>query len=222
MGRWIIEYLAEALNAIRRGDMSETNITRGYGLLEGFLARQRVKVANKLLNFVPFKGKILDLGCGTYPLFLMNTSFLDKFGIDKVVREEYRMQTSMRNISLLNFDIEKGDKIPFEDNYFDAVVMLAVFEHLDPSRLERILKDINRILKPGGMYVMTTPAVWTDRLLRFMARLRLVSPEEIEEHKDAYSRSRISVIFQKAGFSKQNIKSGYFEMFMNTWATAIK
>lgn len=203
-------------------DMSKIDVTRGYGLLEGFLARQRVKVANKMLNIIPFKGKILDIGCGTYPLFLMNTKFLEKFGIDKVVREEYCMQASMRNISLLKFDIEKGDKSPFEDNYFDAVSMLAVFEHLDPSRLERILKDINRILKPGGMYVMTTPAVWTDIVLRSMARLRLVSPEEIEEHKGAYSRSSISATLQRAGFPIQNIKSGYFEMFINTWTTAIK
>ena len=112
--------------------------------------------------------------------------------------------------------------MPYKDNYFDAVSMLAVFEHLEPSRLEHILKDINRILKPGGMYVMTTPAVWTDIVLRSMARLRLVSPVEIEEHKGAYSRSNISDMLQKAGFSYQNIKSGYFEMFMNTWTTAMK
>jgi hypothetical protein len=55
-----------------------------------------------------------------------------------------------------------------------------------------------------------------------MARLRLVSPEEIEEHKGAYSRSSISATLQKAGFSNKNIKSGYFEMFMNTWSTVIK
>jgi SAM-dependent methyltransferase len=202
--------------------MSKIHVTRGYGLLEGFLAQQRVKVANRLLNFVPFKGRILDLGSGTYPLLLINTNFHEKFGIDKVVREEYRGQASMLNISLLEFDIEKVDKMPFKDNYFDAVSMLAVFEHLEPSRVEHILKDINRILKPGGMYVMTTPAVWTDIVLRSMARLRLVSPEEIEEHKGAYSRSSMSAMLQKAGFSIKNIKSGYFEMFMNTWSTGIK
>jgi ubiquinone/menaquinone biosynthesis C-methylase UbiE len=202
--------------------MSKIHVTRGYGLLEGFLAQQRVKVANRLFNFVPFKGRILDLGCGTYPLLLINTNFHEKFGINKVVKEEYREQASMLNISLLEFDIEQADKMPFKDNYFDVVSMLAVFEHLEPSRLEHILKEINRILKPGGMYVMTTPAVWTDIVLRSMARLRLVSPEEIEEHKGAYSRSSISATLQKAGFSNKNIKSGYFEMFMNTWSTVIK
>jgi ubiquinone/menaquinone biosynthesis C-methylase UbiE len=206
--------------------MSKIHVTRGYGLLEGFLAQQRVKVATKLFNFVPFKGRILDLGCGSYPLFLISTNFHEKFGIDKVVSEEYREQASeqasMLKISLLKLDIEQVDKMPFKDNYFDAVSMLAVFEHLEPSRLEHILKEINRILKPGGMYVMTTPAVWTDIVLRSMARLRLVSHEEIEEHKGAYSRSSISATLQKAGFSNKNIKSGYFEMFMNTWSTVIK
>jgi len=63
---------------------------------------------------------------------------------------------------------------------------------------------------------MTAPAVWNDIVLCSMARLRLVSSEEIEEHKGAVSRSSISAALQKAGFSNKNIKSGYFEMFMNT------
>ena len=46
---------------------------------------------------------------------------------------------------------------------------------------------------------MTTPAPWTDKLLRIMARLHLVSQVEIDEHKDAYSKDRISKFLQEAG-----------------------
>ena len=80
--------------------------------------------------------------------------------------------------------------MPFDDDYFDVVTMLAVFEHIAPERLGNVLKEISRVLKKGGMYIMTTPAVWTDSILRVMAKLRLVSPVEIAEHKGSYSHSK--------------------------------
>ena len=70
--------------------------------------------------------------------------------------------------------------------------------------------------------LITTPALWTDSILRFMAKLRIVSPVEIEEHKDAYNHSRLFSILQEANFSKEKLRFGYFEMFMNMWATATK
>ena len=121
------------------------------------------------------------------------------------------------------YDIEKKYIIPFAREYFDVVTMLAVFEHLEPKKIVRILNEIYRILRPGGMYIVTTPAAWTNGLLRFIANLRLVSPIEIEEHKDSYSHSRISSMLQKkANFRKDNLRFGYFEIFMNIWVTATK
>lgn len=202
--------------------MSNSNITRGYGFLEGFLAKQRAKIADKLIPSTNRKGRILDIGCGTYPIFLLNTEFSEKYGLDKVVKESHVKQFQNHKIALINYDIEREDILPFESKYFDVVTMLAVFEHIEPKRLVKILTEIYRILRFDGMYIMTTPAVWTDSLLRFMAKLRLVSSVEIEEHKDTYSHSRISSILQDANFSKEKLRFGYFEIFMNIWATATK
>jgi SAM-dependent methyltransferase len=111
--------------------------------------------------------------------------------------------------------IEKNNRVPFDNDYFDVVTMLALFEHIEPERLVIILSEIYRILKPGGIFIMTTPAAWTDRLLRIMAKLKLVSPTEIEEHKGAYIPSNIETILQRENFEKEKIHSGYFEIFMN-------
>jgi hypothetical protein len=86
----------------------------------------------------------------------------------------------------------------------------------------KILREIHRNLRPGGMHIMTTPAFWTDSVLRFMAKLRLVSSVEIEEHKDAYNHLRLFSILQEANFSEDKLRFGYFEIFMNIWATATK
>ena len=48
------------------------------------------------------------------------------------------------------------DKLPIEDNNNDLVILSEVIEHL-PSSPVPILKEINRILKPGGYIYLTTP-----------------------------------------------------------------
>jgi 2-polyprenyl-3-methyl-5-hydroxy-6-metoxy-1,4-benzoquinol methylase len=202
--------------------MPKSAATRGYGLLEEFLSKQRASLVNKKIAPHLRQGRILDIGCGNYPLFLMGTVFSEKYGLDKIVQQTGNELFKTHKITLQNFDMENENDLHFNDDYFDVVTMLAVIEHIEPDRVTIILKEIYRVLKPGGMYILTTPAPWTDSLLRFMAKLRLVSPSEIEEHKSTYSHSKISSILQNSNFSSEKLQCGYFEMSMNIWATAIK
>lgn len=200
-----------------------TQVTRSYGLLEGILAKERCRLANRLIPTEKRSGQLLDIGCGSHPFFLTNTEFKEKFGLDKMVRPEQKVVLKERHgISLVNYDVEQAREIPFESNSFDVVTMLAVFEHIEPELLPELLSEIHRVLKPGGMYLLTTPAVWTDGLLRVLAKLRLVSPVEIEEHKDAYTHPRIGDLLVRGGFDRAGMKFGYFEVFLNLWATATK
>ncbi len=195
--------------------MKNNHYTRGSGLLEGFLAKKRTARANSLLKQVR-NGKILDIGCGSYPYFLLNNHFTEKYGIDPSLKN-----TKLKNIELKNLDVTKS-KLPFRDNFFDAVTMLAVFEHLDHGKINFVLKEINRVLKKDGALVITTPSPWSDKILKNMARLDLVSKEEIHEHKHNYSKSKIVDIIKDAGFKSNKIKSGFFEFYLNMWFTAIK
>lgn len=202
--------------------MGISTSTRGYGVLEGFLAGRRCKMADKLIFPALWDGSILDIGCSEHPLFLMNTRFSEKYGLDKLIRESHKDKYISQNIILDNYDIESAHRMPFEENYFSVVIMLAVFEHIDPEKLVGVLNEIYRILKPGGIYVLTTPAGWTGWLLKLMSILRLVSPHEIDEHKDSYNPDKISHLLKKGGFAGEKIRYGYFEMFINTWVTATK
>ena len=189
------------------------NVTRGSGLFEGFLAKKRTAKANRLLKQTK-REKILDIGCGSYPYFLLNTNFKERYGIDSSINSSL-----VKNINLQKLDVTK-QKLPFKDNFFDAVTMLAVFEHLDHKRIPFVLKEINRVLKKDGMLVMTTPAPWSDIILKNMARLSLVSKEEIHEHKHNMNASIIRNYVAEGGFRKTD--SGYFELGLNMWFTAKK
>lgn len=193
-------------------------VTRGSGLLEKFLAKKRAAMANKLIPSESRTGRILDIGCGTTPFFLLHTEFNEKFGVDPAVGLSYVAE----KITLIHFDVEDGGKFSFEDNFFDVVTMLAVFEHIEKDKLAGVMKEIKRVLKLGGAFIMTTPCPGTHPLLWLMARLRLVSGEELEEHKDAYGPRDIAFYLAEGGFEKEKMKFGYFEFFLNNWATAEK
>ncbi|MBT3227155.1 MAG: methyltransferase domain-containing protein [Deltaproteobacteria bacterium] len=202
--------------------MSNTSSTRGYGILEGFLAKERAKTANKFIPPICRLGKILDLGCGKHPYFLINAGFFESHGLDKVGRDKNYGMDGGHSVYVKNWDFENNLSIPHSDNFFDAVTMLAVIEHVETDNLPRLLKEIYRILKPGGIYVITTPANWTDFLLKTMARIRLLSPDEISDHKDVYTHKKLGALLEKAGFLRENICLGHFEIFMNLWVTATK
>ena len=200
--------------------MTQTNYTRGKGLLEPTLAHLRTQRANHLIPSDLRTGRILDVGCGSFPYFLSHTSFEEKFAVDQLPMPK---ETATRNrIEFFTLDLNKEPKLPFEENFFSVVSLLAVVEHLNPDSMAILFKESHRVLKPGGTVIMTTPAAWSDGLLKFMARINLVSAEEIHEHAFAYTLPLIGWHFGQAGFEMKKIKFGYFEFMLNMWATATK
>lgn len=195
------------------------NVTRGYGLLEKFFSIQRMKRAQKLIKEHEKNGRILDIGCGNYPYFLMNTNFEKKFGIDQGVEN----RTLKRNkIVLKCHDICKEIEMPFEKESFDVITMLAVLEHLDKDQASEIIKICRSMLKKDGILIITTPAHWSEFLLKIFAKFRLVSSEEINEHKHLFSLKELKSLFLNSKFKPNLIKIGYFEFFMNLWACVQK
>jgi SAM-dependent methyltransferase len=200
------------------------HVTRGSGLLESYLSKKRTAKANSLVPDPVRTGKLLDIGCGSYPYFLMNTSFDEKYGIDQseeIPRLRGLTETD-KSLSLIRQDFVKNTALPFENDFIDVVTMLAVFEHIEPDKLLRLISEIFRVLKPGGLFIMTTPAGWTDKLLRLLARFNIVSSQEVFSHKGLYSHSEITMILETCGFKHENIEMGYFEFFMNIWGKALK
>jgi SAM-dependent methyltransferase len=193
-------------------------VTRGYGLLEAFLAKKRAQMANRLIPSGYRKGRILDIGCGSVPFFLAGTPFQEQYGIERSPHSS----SSREGVRLVSFDLERGPFLPFASKRFDVVTMLAVLEHLDPSTVAGLLNETYRVLKNGGLLIVTTPASRTDHLLRLMAKLRLLSPTEINEHKDTYSLPGLAKCFQSSNFGTSSMRLGHFELGMNIWGLIAK
>jgi len=191
--------------------------TRGKGILEPWLARQRAYQANRLVPNGLRKGRILDIGCGAYPYFLSHTYFKEKFAIENSQKKD-----EIEGINWFCLDLNQSPILPFEDGYFTTITLLAVIEHLNPASLDELFNECHRTLSIGGVLILTTPSAWSDGLLKLLAKISIVSEEEIKEHVFAYTLPLIGWYFGKAGFKLTNIRFGYFEMMMNMWALAEK
>lgn len=67
-------------------------------------------------------------------------------------------------VKIANLSIEK---LPFDDNSFDLVTCTEVIEHLEHYR--GTLREIHRVLRPGGTLVITTP-----NILNLKSRIRFL------------------------------------------------
>lgn len=102
----------------------------------------RLEFALKNLN-----GKILDVGYsvgGIHDIFLKEFGQTNMYGVDietEMDTEHYKKSTA--------------EKIPFKDNTFDSAFAGELIEHIEKPGI--FIKEIARILKKGGTFVLTTP-----------------------------------------------------------------
>lgn len=90
---------------------------------------------------------ILDLGAGTKPYEpLYRHYFAQRTSVD--------VASSPHDISGVDV-IASAEHVPFEDGTFDWVLCTEVLEHC--PRPEAVLREIHRVLKPGGTCFLTTP-----------------------------------------------------------------
>jgi len=135
------------------------------------------------------KLNVLDIGAGT-GLF-----------VKSALEHGLTAQGVEPSTYLANYAISQGlpvvnSSIPdYPTNYFDAIYMIDVLEHIaDPSTLLGLYK---KILKPGGVFFVTTPDV-SSAFARFMGsrwwHYRLA-------HVGYYNKKTLNRIMTRAGFS---------------------
>lgn len=100
-------------------------------------------IINKLIH----GDVILDVGCAEFPNYLLRRG--RKYGIDI---QKIKNLGNYKEFKQVNLNFEN---IPYEDKFFDTVILGEVIEHVEnPSHL---LREANRILKDNGQIIITTP-----------------------------------------------------------------
>ena len=100
-------------------------------------------------------GKVLEIGTGSgYGIEILSEKADHFTTIDKFESKVGRKEAAAReNVEFKQMNVPPLDGIP--DNHFDFVVSFQVIEHIKKDG--EFVKEIHRVLKPGGKFIVTTP-----------------------------------------------------------------
>lgn len=115
---------------------------------------------------IPYGSKVLDVGCndGALMELLKDKRDCEVYGID--LSETAIAKATEKGLQAIIGDAEK---IPFDDNSFDVVLCVETLTHI--YGIEKALKEMRRVLRPGGILLGCVPHknmqahVWNDARL---------------------------------------------------------
>ena len=138
------------------------------------------KLEYEKLQSVTVHGRCLDVGGGRQAKYLHLLP-------DDLEIESVNISAAMDPTHL----IQSGDKIPYEDNYFDCAISLNTLEHIYDA--EYVLREIRRTLKPGAVAHITVP---------FMFKIH-AAPNDFFRATPSWWKETLA----RAGFSKADFQA---------------
>jgi SAM-dependent methyltransferase len=128
-----------------------------YSMYADDFSKSRFRIWSHVKTFLdklPPYSTVLDLGSGngknmTYRADLLYTGLEQSPALCDICVS--------RGLNVVQGDASQ--KLPFADNTFNAIIMIAVIHHIDPKNHYDVLKEVSRVLKPGGTCLITNWAV---------------------------------------------------------------
>lgn len=173
--------------------------------LVGWLFRERINLGLRLLPERRFES-MLEIGYGAGAVLLTLGRSVDRVhGIDlDADPEAVRPILASQGMSA---DLKRASvyELPYDDASFDLAVSFSVFEHL--HEYERALREVARVLRPNGLFLLGMPAV----NLMMEAGFRAIGFKGIEDHH-VTTPATVARCFGTAGFRVTGRKNLVFPL----------
>ncbi len=143
--------------------------------------------------------RVLDLGCGTGAGTLLakrTHSGVDIAGLDPDEKALARARKKAERAGLtIEFVQGFGDALPFPDASFDRVLSSFMFHHLEREQKPAVLREVRRVLRPGGSLHLLDFGGAGHGIGAFLARL-----VHREESLRANTDDELTRLMREAGF----------------------
>lgn len=160
---------------------------------ESLQVRDYAGTRDFLSRLFPERGRLVEIGCGLG--FLLDYFRRDGWQVEGVDPDRLMASHAERALALV-VSATTLQQAGLREGAFDVVLMMNVIEHLhDPAAT---LRDVHRLLKPGGVLVVETPRLdnWTARL--FGARERNLA---CEGHVFFFTTRTLAALARQAGLA---------------------
>lgn len=176
-----------------------------YSIREEYLNPMKIKA---LTYFPPPPLKILDVGCGTGVLSrLLVERGYNVIGVD--ISENAINKCKRKGLNAYQQDL--GERLLFRDEEFDCILMSEVIEHISDTFF--VLHELNRVLKTGGVFILTTPnSVFITRRLRYLMGKTSTETQNFS-HLRFFNKKLLTRILNEADFKIESFKGFLFNPF---------
>lgn len=159
------------------------------------------------------KSKILEIGPGTHPHIDYLKHEFDEYYILEKIDELEKIYKNKKNIKYFKYD---GNKLPFENEFFDRIIISHCLEHIiDP---EPFLIEMFSKLKSGGNLTIGLPTdpgiLW--RIGKFISANFLIKKNYNYSKNDYYyftAKDHVNSIFSLIPIIKKNFKNISFQKY---------
>ena len=165
--------------------------------------------------------KALDIGCGNGKVTeKIKDLGIEGYGID--ISSELLKKAEARGIKTEIGDAHKS--LPYKCGYFDIVFAGEVIEHIMDPR--QFVIEVNRILKPGGLFILTTPnlAGFDNRIRLLFGRVpRCIEPLSGNhyQHVRPFTYRSLKEFLERGGFIVNSLLSNRIKLgFGNSYKLA--
>jgi SAM-dependent methyltransferase len=159
-------------------------------LLSRLIQERRYQVSRSFID-----GDILELGCGTATITEALHPGQSYTGIEYGPRIMEWLKQNRPGYDFYRYDLDR-DEINL-DRQFDTILMVAVIEHLADPR--HILRQMPRLLRPGGRLVITTPTPFGNLIHSIGVNLGLFYKTAAQDHKHIYDQVSLPHLLKECG-----------------------
>ena len=174
--------------------------------------RIRVEVLEKFLEMLPGKDKVLDVGCSTGRdmMWLKARGIKEVYGVD-FAEEMIKIAKKYVEGKFKVSDVTKG--LDYKDDWFDGVVCLGTLGNIPKDKAGDVVKEIYRVLKPGGVVVITVKE--GDREYLEVTNKYGAEYMNLPRRMSLYYQADLKRLMRAAGFKVK--ESGTFSDDNYTW-----
>jgi tRNA (uracil-5-)-methyltransferase TRM9 len=150
------------------------------------------------------KGKLLNVGCAHGPDFLPFKEGFELYGVDFSAEmlkfaEKYAKKFGF-SVELALADVRK---LPYPDESFDWAISVATYHHLGGGEHQAALKELKRVLKPGGEAFITVWNKWQPKFWFKRKEVRVpwrTKDKTLYRHYYLFSYRELEELAKEAGF----------------------
>jgi len=158
---------------------------------------------------LPKSSRILEVGAApghvSIAMYLAGYKSIG-LNLNESWRKTYPGSEWLEKLDIREHDIEK-EPLPFDAETFDSVLFTEVLEHVAIVNPLSIMKEICRVLKPGGMLIFSTPNVCNiSNVWALITGVNIFWPPELfygslDRHNREHTPKEVHVLLSQSGFS---------------------